>query len=99
MILVLIISLYRTAATVKKQQQKLEDFRIHEWNLADASEQQRTLIRHDIKGLLNRIEALSRLLRLEEGKLTKEQEEQLDMIEQQCREGKIEVDRMLAKED
>lgn len=98
-IVVLTISLYRTGAEVKKLKQKLEDLRIHEWNMADASEQQRGLIRHDIKGILNRIQALSHLLRMVDGKLSEEQEEQLDLIERQCLEGKAEIDRMLPKEE
>ncbi len=91
--------LYRSRAEVKKLNRRLDDLRIHEWELAEASEKHKSLTRHDIKGILNRIEALTRLIRLTDGELSKDQEEQLDMIERQCQEGKLEVDRMLPRED
>ena len=97
--LIFVVLLYRSRAEVKRLSRKLDDLRIHEWELAEASEKHKSLTRHDIKGILNRIEALTRLIRLTDGELSKDQEEQLDMIERQCQEGKLEVDRMLPRED
>jgi len=98
-LMVLSVLLYRAHAEVKRLTRKLDDIRIHEWNLADASEKQKSHVRHDLKGFLNRIQGLAGLIRLSDIPLSKDQEEQLEMIERQCQEGKDEIDRVLPKDE
>ena len=62
----------------------------------DAEEQRKAVIRHDLKGILNRIFALSRLIPMS-GPVNEAQQEYLSKIEEQCKEGQESVNRAIPK--
>ena len=62
----------------------------------DAEEQRKAVIRHDLKGILNRIFALSRLIPMS-GPVNEAQQEYLSKIEEQCKEGQEAVNRAIPK--
>lgn len=62
----------------------------------EEEEQKKAMIRHDLKGTLNRIFALSRLIPMS-GPVNEAQQEYLTKIETQCKEGLEEVNRALPR--
>ena len=82
-----LIQLQRMRADMTKPQATDDD---------DAEEQRKAVIRHDLKGILNRIFALSRLIPMS-GPLNEAQQEYLSKIEDQCKEGQEAVNRAIPK--
>ena len=66
-------------------------------SLTENSEQEKALVRHDLKGTLNRIYALCRLISMTKPELTEEQKEYLKKIEEQCKEGGEKINRAIPK--
>lgn len=59
-------------------------------------EQKKSVIRHDLKGTLNRIFALSRLIPMS-GPVNEAQQDYLTKIEAQCKEGQEAINRAIPK--
>lgn len=62
-------------------------------------EQEKSLIRHDLKGSLNRIYALVRLISMTPPELTEEQKEYIKKIEEECRAGNERINKAIPKGD
>jgi len=62
------------------------------------AEQRKSVIRHDLKGILNRVFALSRLIPMS-GPVNEAQQEYLRKIEEQCSEGKAAINQMFPKKN
>lgn len=61
-------------------------------------EQHNSVIRHDLKGILNRVFALARLIPMS-GPVNEAQQEYLRKIEEQCSEGKAAINQMFPKKN
>lgn len=62
----------------------------------EGEEQKKSVIRHDLKGTLNRIFALTRLIPMS-GPVNEAQQEYLTKIEAQCKEGQEAINRAIPK--
>lgn len=64
--------------------------------VSDETEEKKAILRHDLKGTLNRIFALARLIPMS-GPVNEAQQEYLSKIELQCSEGQEAVNRAIPK--
>lgn len=62
-------------------------------------EREKSILRHDLKGTLNRIYALCRLISMSGPELTNEQKEYLKKIEVECKEGSERINKAIPKGD
>ena len=62
-------------------------------------EHEKSIIRHDLKGTLNRIYALCRLISMTGPELTEEQKEYLKKIEVECKQGSEKINKAIPKGD
>ena len=69
----------------------------HDLTPSEMQEQNKAMIRHDLKGTLNRIYALCRLIQMTEPKLTEAQHEYLKKIEEECKIGTERVNTAIPK--
>jgi signal transduction histidine kinase len=60
-------------------------------------EREKSIIRHDLKGSLNRIYALSRLITMAGPELSEEQKEYLKKIEAECKTGTERINKAIPK--
>ena len=63
----------------------------------EQQEENKAMIRHDLKGTLNRIYALCRLIQMTKPELSEEQKEYLKKIEEECKAGNERVNRAIPK--
>lgn len=71
----------------------------HDLTQFEKREQEKSIIRHDLKSSLNRIYALVRLISMTPPELTEEQKEYIKKIEEECRAGKERIDEVIPKGD
>lgn len=62
-------------------------------------EKEKSILRHDLKGALNRIYALCRLISMSDPELTAEQKEYLRKIETECKNGSERINKAIPKGD
>lgn len=104
MLLPLLISVVLTVALIFmaiRMQSLLKELELLKQNATppvdnEAEERKKSLLRHDLKGTLNRIFALSKLIPMS-GPLNESQQEYLAKIEAQCTEGQEEINRAIPK--
>ena len=60
-------------------------------------EQEKSIIRHDLKGSLNRIYALSRLITMSGPELSEEQKDYLKKIEAECKAGTERINKAIPR--
>jgi signal transduction histidine kinase len=60
-------------------------------------EQEKAIIRHDLKGSLNRIYALARLISMTSADLSEEQKDYLKKIEDECKAGNERINKAIPK--
>lgn len=63
----------------------------------EKQEQEKAIVRHDLKGTINRIYALCRLISMTKPELTDEQKEYLKIIEQECKLGAERINKAIPK--
>lgn len=98
LLVVLLAALAYAIKTIRDLERRLQDERrkAAEAGEPDDFEQRKSIIRHDLKGILNRIFALSRLLPMS-GSLNEAQQDYLKKIEEQCNEGGEAINRVFPK--
>lgn len=85
----LVLQLIRTEKRLKELENKPKESK-------EFSEQNKSVIRHDLKGTLNRIFALTRLIPMS-GPVNDAQKEYLQKIEEQCSSGREAINQALPR--
>lgn len=98
MLVILIAGLVYAVLTIRTMERKLREKAAAEPDPLQEQdeEQRRSVIRHDLKGMLNRVFALSKLIPMS-GSVNEAQQEYLQKIEEQCAEGTATIDRMFPR--